>query len=113
LRKPFLAATLALPLSGVQLATVKSLSRQFALAVLVITVISLATAGVHAATHASLDLQTCDLCSAQGNPAFAIPPSALPNPPAAEQILVPEVVFSTTALAFRSAWQSRGPPRAA
>ncbi|MGB5344535.1 MAG: hypothetical protein WBN23_00070 [Woeseia sp.] len=91
----------------------KYLSRQFALAVLVITMISLATAGVHAATHASLDLQTCDLCSAQGNPAFAIPPAALPNPPAAVQILVPEVARSTTANACRRAWQSRGPPRAA
>jgi hypothetical protein len=92
---------------------VKPLSRQFALALLVITVISLGAAGVHAATHASLDLQTCDLCSAQGNPAFAIPPSSLPSLPAAEQIPMPAVVFSTIANTCRSAWHPRGPPRAA
>ncbi|MGB5245508.1 MAG: hypothetical protein WBM54_07710 [Woeseia sp.] len=86
-------------------------TRQFALLVLIIVMISFGAAGVHAATHASMDLQTCDQCSTQGNPAFAIPPM-LPQhpPPLAVALERPGIILAAHSL-DRPAWRSRAPPR--
>jgi hypothetical protein len=79
-------------------------------ALLVLLLLSLTTVSVHVATHASADLQSCDLCSGHADPSHAIPVAdTLVLPPAT--FLVPA---ATPALAPASSreryYHQRAPP---
>ncbi|MCB1845617.1 MAG: hypothetical protein KDI09_21785 [Halioglobus sp.] len=84
--------------------------RQFGFAILIAVTVSIAVLDVHVASHATGDLQTCDLCSGQGNPAHALPPAIAQLAPPQSVLIVSVETFVADIPAIRRVAQQRAPP---
>ena len=87
--------------------------RHFALALLIAVAVSVTALGMHVASHETGDLQTCELCSGQGSPAHAIPPSIVQFGPPQLTYFVREPALIMDIRAVRMRAQPRAPPATA